>query len=91
MRFKTLATAAAAGVLTVSTGCASNSTPPASVPAARSELGFVPNRLSAGTFREFDRDGNGYLSKDEARGALLTYFEDLDRTATASFRPRSSA
>jgi hypothetical protein len=85
--FKALATLAAAGVLLVQTGCAWNSTPPASAPTARSDLGFVPNRMSAGTFRSFDDDNDGFLSRNEARGSLSTYFDQLDRDGDGKLSP----
>ena len=92
MRFKALAILAATGVLTlpmvlVQTGCASNSTPPISAPGARSDLGFVPNRLSASTFRGLDRNGDGFVTRDEANGPLLTYFDELDKNRDGRLSP----
>jgi EF hand len=88
MRSKAPVTIFAIGVLGVSMGCASNSTPPISDPAARSDLGFVPNRLSASTFRELDRNGDGFISRDEANGPLLTYFDDLDKDRDGKLSPQ---
>src|SRR4051812_46779626 len=92
MRFEALMTLAVAGVLAVpvtliQTGCASDRPPPPSVPSARSDLGSVPNRLSPSAFREFDRNHDGYLSKDEARGPLAAYFDDLDKDRDGRLSP----
>jgi len=94
MRFKAVVTVAAAGALSLpmmlaQVGCASNydRPPPPSLPSARSDLGFVPNRLSPSAFRDFDRNHDGYLQRDEARGPLAQYFDDLDKDRDGKLSP----
>jgi hypothetical protein len=92
MRSNALIAVAVTGMLSLpvalATGCSSQRTAPASVPSARNDLGqTVPNRLSAGTFRSWDDDGDGFLSRNESRGALSTYFDDLDKDRDGKLSP----
>ena len=90
MRFEALVTLAAAGVLILSTGCASYSPPPAtgggSLASARSDLGGVPG-LSPQAFRRFDRDGDGFIERGEAEGSIADYFDDLDKNKDGKLSP----
>jgi EF hand domain-containing protein len=72
--------------------CGSNP-PPAtassggSLAASRSDLGAVPNRMSAGRFKSLDKNNDGFLTLDEVEGPLALYFGDLDKNRDGKLSP----
>jgi len=57
-----------------------------SLAASRSDLGPVP-RISAGTFQSMDKNGDGFLTRDEAKGVIANYFDDLDKDKDGKLSP----
>jgi EF hand domain-containing protein len=95
MRSKIFMTGVVACALTVpmafiQTGCSSSGTAPGkdagALSSARSDLGPVPG-LSPEAFRRFDKNGDGFIERDEAEGPIADYFDDLDKDHDGKLSP----